>query len=748
MPVTQLQQLARDGKVDEFETRCLELLAGEHLTLAQVVSPFELLAEGGQGERLATLAQMILDNVDVAADPAAALALAKAALVAAPKSDELRSRTVALYRQLYGQQERFDVVLQSSGLEGGRPVRSALKVLDLCLTLQPGDTLISRMDDRVVEVTEIDRANGLFTLRREGRATTRPAAEVSREYDRIAADDFRVVRQLRPESLGALIQENPLGVVIGLIHAHGGHIDADLLKAELVPKYIEHKDWAKWWTRARAEIKRSPNVDLEGRAPIILTYNAAGRTLESETWDALQAQREPTDWMSTVEGYLREKVARKEAPDTGLLARFCEHVTKYIAAVRTRRPGEALTTALVLDRLAEKGLTVAAELRSVALDVLREAADPTALLTEVPHEGLRERGFQLMQTARPGDWVTHALRWLPSVPAGLMDKIATAAIEAGQTEAVQAFVDQGLSDLAHHPELVYWLWKGPKKKAQLKLPGDFELYREIIDTVSALGRSVTAEIEVVKQFRERVKAALSLRDFDRVRKALVSCSEAAAITLRWKMLRLEGLGENTPARLLDILRDVHPQLWVVRPKELAPWADPEVVWTTGAGLTRRTAERDDIVNVKMRENAQKIGEAASHGDLSENAEYKFALEERDLLRARLAAINDELSRARKIEPHDVPEDSVGVGSRVTLRRTDDGTRRLMTFFGPFDTDVERGIYSYQAPVSQQLMGRRIGDRVTIAIDGQNVEYEVVAIENAVVSGPGNPAVATVPAGGM
>jgi len=557
-----------------------------------------------------------------------------------------------------------------------------------------------------------------------------------------------VVRQLRPESLATLIQENPLGVVVGLIHAHGGHIDADLLKAELVPKYVDQKDWSKWWTRARAEIKRSPNVDMEGRAPIILTYNAAGRTLESETWDALQAQKEPTDWMSTVEGYLREKVARKETPDAGLLARFSEHVTKYIAAVRPRRPGEALTTALVLERLADKGLTVSDEMRTVATDLLREAGNPTDLLAEVPHEGLRERGFQIMQTARPGDWAAQALRWLPDVPAGLMDKIATAVIEAGHTAEVQAFVDQGLSDLAHHPELVYWLWKGPKKKAELTLPSDFELYREIIDTVSALGRSVTAEIEVVKQFRERIKAALSLKDFDRVRKALTNCSEAAAITLRWKMLRLEGLGENTPARLLDILRDVHPQLWVVRPKEVPTWADPEIVWTTGAGLTRRTAERDDIVNVKMRENAQKIGEAASHGDLSENSEYKFALEERDLLRARLAAINDELSRARKIEPHDVPEDSVGVGSRVTLRRTDDGTRRMMPFFGPFDTDVERGVYSYQAPVSQQLMGRHVGDRVTIAIDGLNVEYEVIAVENAVVSGPNHVAPATASAGGL
>ena len=731
MPVSQLLALAQAGQYDAFEARCLELLESDQLTLAQLAAPFQAFEQHGEAERLATLTLMIIENVGVDAEPAAALALVRTALTASPKHEELRRLTAELYRRVHGQTEGFDALLAASGLREGRPIRSALKLLDLSLALRPGDTLISRMDDRVVEVSEVDHGRGLFTLRREGRTTVVPAVEAARDYDRIAGDDFRVLRQLRPERLAQLIQEDAVAVVVGLIHAHGEHIDADVLKHELVPKYIASKDWSRWWTKARAELKRSPHVLVEGRSPIILSYSAEAKTLEDEAWDVLASQNDPVDWLHTVEGYLREKAARKEQPDQPLLWRIHDHILNYAGDVRARRPAEALACGLVLARLAEKGLPSVDESRDLPVTILREAADPGLLLRGVEHENLRERGLDALQAARPEAWLRIALGWLPTAPAGLLDKLAAGVIQAGDAAAVQAFIDQGLADLARHPELIYWLWKGPKRRDALRLPRDEDLFRMIVDALSALGRTISADADIVREFRHRMKAALSLRDYERVRQCLAGCSEAAAITIRSQLLRLEGLGENAPARLLDILRDVHPRLWVVRPQDVAPWDDPETIWCTIDGLRRRTAERDEILNKKMPENAKRIGEAASHGDLSENSEYKFALEERDLLRARLAKINDELSRARTLAPHDVPSEHVGVGSRVTLRNMADGNERVMTFLGPFETDVDAGVFNYSAPLSQRLMGRPVGDHVTLNIDGHEVEFEVAAISCAV-----------------
>ena len=84
MPVAELLELARARNYDAFETRCLELLERGVLSLAQLVGPCEQIERDGQAERLITLTQMVFDNVPPTKDPAAALALARVALVAAP----------------------------------------------------------------------------------------------------------------------------------------------------------------------------------------------------------------------------------------------------------------------------------------------------------------------------------------------------------------------------------------------------------------------------------------------------------------------------------------------------------------------------------------------------------------------------------------------------------------------------------------------------------------------------------------
>ncbi|MFH1745956.1 MAG: GreA/GreB family elongation factor, partial [Planctomycetota bacterium] len=270
----------------------------------------------------------------------------------------------------------------------------------------------------------------------------------------------------------------------------------------------------------------------------------------------------------------------------------------------------------------------------------------------------------------------------------------------------------------------------PKKTAGLNLPTDVELFRIILDTLSALGATLAPPPEVGRAFRNRVKAALGLRNYAKVTQSISQVSPAAAVTIRRQLDRLEGLGDNAPARMLDVLQDAHPHLWVRRIERIEPWADPDVLWATTAGLKKRTDERDELVNVKMAENAKRIGEAAALGDLSENSEYKFALEERDLLRARLAQINRELSLAQTFTEKDVPLEYVGVGSCVKLRARADGAERIMRFLGPFETDVDNGTFNYQAPVSQKLMGLHVGEHATFTIDGQEREFEIMDISNA------------------
>jgi transcription elongation factor GreA len=157
-----------------------------------------------------------------------------------------------------------------------------------------------------------------------------------------------------------------------------------------------------------------------------------------------------------------------------------------------------------------------------------------------------------------------------------------------------------------------------------------------------------------------------------------------------------------------------------------------VLYVTEGGLKAKEAEIRELVNVKMKENATAIGRAAERGDLSENSEYRFALEERDLLRARLAQMNQQREVARVLTPDEVPTDHVGIGSRVTLRHNQTGQVREVRVLSPWEADAEKNILNYKAPLAQSLMGARCGDTVELTFTGAPGIYTVESLGNALL----------------
>lgn len=727
MAATELLELAKSGDFEKFERRCLEALEGGGVELAQLAGPFRQLEKQPLTARVATLGQVILEQRDARSDPGAALAIARVSLLADPQNSGLRSRVVTLYRDTFEQRPGLGALLDLSGLEAGRPVRSAMRLLDFCLSANPGDILISRTEAAIVEVIDVNLAEGLITLRRDGRPRTVSALELSREYERVDPEDFRVLRQMRPERLRELLAEDPVRVIVNLVQAHEGTLDQNALKHELCPRFIAEKDWSRWWTNARTQLKRCPNITVSGRAPVVLEYCDNARTVEDETWDAFVAQRDPQKWLGLVEAYLRGKRADREEPSGDLLKRIHAHIVKYIRSIEQRRPGEAFVCALTAEKIDDVAGIVGDDVRQLAVQMLRDAADPAALIRQLEDVNLWELGHAALAAARPDDASQVAVALFRHAPAAVLDDLVELARKGERLGEIQNQIDAALLTPHEFPEVTYWLWKGPDNLEGLRGPTTVELFQRIIETLSSLGRSLQAPVETTRRFRMRAKAALGLKDFARVRKAIGEHTAAAAITLRRTLERMDGLGDNTPARMLDLLRDVHPALWRVTTARIEPWADASIIWTSRAGLQKKTEERDHLVNVTMRDNARRIGEAASYGDLSENSEYKFALEERDLLRARLAQMNNELSLAQVIEPDDIPRDRVGVGTRVKLRRTRDGHEFEITFLGPFDAEVERGVYNYRAPMSQKLMGIAIGERVQVGLNGPDEEHEVIAV---------------------
>jgi transcription elongation factor GreA len=125
--------------------------------------------------------------------------------------------------------------------------------------------------------------------------------------------------------------------------------------------------------------------------------------------------------------------------------------------------------------------------------------------------------------------------------------------------------------------------------------------------------------------------------------------------------------------------------------------------------------------------AKKIGEARSHGDLSENAEYDAAKEEQQHLELRISKLELTLSRARIIESKELPNDKVYILSRIKLK--DLRTNEIVDYIlvSPEEADFEKNKISVTSPLGKGLMGKTEGDMVKIPVPAGTLEYKIIEI---------------------
>jgi transcription elongation factor GreA len=121
--------------------------------------------------------------------------------------------------------------------------------------------------------------------------------------------------------------------------------------------------------------------------------------------------------------------------------------------------------------------------------------------------------------------------------------------------------------------------------------------------------------------------------------------------------------------------------------------------------------------------AEKIAAARDFGDLSENAEYDAAREEQGLVETRIAEIEDILQNASIIQA--TAGSTVGLGSRVELKTGDKTV--VYSLVGPVEADPLSGKISNESPIGLQLMGKSVGDQVTISTPKGDTTYEIVSL---------------------
>jgi len=148
---------------------------------------------------------------------------------------------------------------------------------------------------------------------------------------------------------------------------------------------------------------------------------------------------------------------------------------------------------------------------------------------------------------------------------------------------------------------------------------------------------------------------------------------------------------------------------------------------TAPGLQRLEEELRTLKSVERPAVIRAIAEARSHGDLSENAEYHAARERQSFIEGRIAELEEIVSAAEVIDPSMLSGEHVKFGAHV--RVVDEETEKEATYqiVGVHEADIKHARLSISSPLAKALIGKKIGDTVSVPAPGGDRSYEILSV---------------------
>lgn len=153
----------------------------------------------------------------------------------------------------------------------------------------------------------------------------------------------------------------------------------------------------------------------------------------------------------------------------------------------------------------------------------------------------------------------------------------------------------------------------------------------------------------------------------------------------------------------------------------------DIVYMTREGVKELEEEARDLKIRGRREIAQKIAEARSHGDLSENAEYDAALHDQQMLEMKITNLERTLSKVQVISADELPDDKVYILTKVKLKNKSNSSILDYMLVSAEEADFEKRKISVTSPLGKALMGKTVGDIAEINAPAGKIQFEILEI---------------------
>ena len=555
----------------------------------------------------------------------------------------------------------------------------------------------------------------------------------------------------KKEKLLEKIKNDKTWTLKTVIRSFGNSCDLKRIKAELCPGLLSEKEWTSWSGKAREILRGDPGFGVSPDNIDVFTVREHPISVSEKLYNEFKAERNFYHRVAIIRNFAGQNYSDD---DFGYFAEMFAYFASFLKT--SNQSGEhAVASCLLVKELAGK---YPAQLKDLMennpqtnfADVFKGITDVPGLYASLKNGQLKKEFIRQIRNVY--GWADVYVQLFPRI----MDAAIIDELEKDNEDKLTAMAADCFERYRERREAVVWLYRmyvEAKAKAA-SLAGSAGSEAELKAAAKAEGRVKWYEAAGIGRERQLVVLIhlldITFRDIENQRET----TEARKINKQvHNLLFRDGilakhLGEADREAVTRIysfigdLKSVDPQDKIaLRSRIHDRFPDfkfsENIEKRVSHGLTVTKAKFEEkqrqlghIMDVEVPANSREIEAARLHGDLKENAEYIAAKEKQTQLNTTTEKLKEEIDRAQIFDPEMIDTSRVSFGTLVVLKNESSDQTERYSILGPWESDPENHVISYQTPFGKAMINKVAGDRFTFTSDNENISYLVERIEAA------------------
>jgi len=527
-----------------------------------------------------------------------------------------------------------------------------------------------------------------------------------------------VRKQTEPEEIESMLANRQADLVVELLRQYPNNAASVPEVESMLAQVVGPAKFKKWWTSAKKVLQKDPRIAVPSRKTGMFALRPDPVSAEEEIIEDYNATQSAKRHIALAEKLLETAKDKPELKDQ--LAGVLHTLASAVKDSNQITPAERLRGAWVRDDLARILEIDVASFEPSLADLVSDPSELQTLIAGLPNT-LHARALELVRESHPAQWKELVFGLLKNSSGKLTTDAVNFLLERVDEREIADTLKRWLAEQNLKEPVLLWIVKNRHSRKYGSLVRDLIQPR----LLNAIFFAIDYEALQSSGARRIPLADVLSEDPDIIPDLLSQADPETAKDLANSLLVNQGFEDLTKKSLLARFIKLFPGVQQLLESEQESKAEGLLV--SSESYDRVVAEYEELVSKKIPENSRAIAEAREHGDLRENSEYKMAKQDQQFLMARRAQLESDIQRAQITDFSDAAEDTVGIGSVVTLIDETRGRDVTYTILGAWDSDPENQIISYQTPLGKSLLAKRVGDEVALNIDNTESKLRVKSI---------------------